>query len=101
MAKIVARSSDLRSASSKISEIAGNYQAAYKAILAESKALGTDWGGEDYDRFNTQVQTLEGPFSRMKELLDGCSQDLMESAQKYEQTQSDVTSQASSLRTSI
>lgn len=101
MAKILAKSADLRSASSKISEIANSYQTAYKAILSESKSLGGDWGGEDYTAFDNKVQALEDPFARMKRLLDGCATDLQESAQKYEQTQSDITSNASGLSTSI
>lgn len=101
MAKILAKSADLRSASSKISEIASSYQTAYKAILSESKSLGGDWGGEDYTQFDSKVQSLEDPFSRMKKLLDGCATDLQESAQKYEQTQSQITSNASNLKTTI
>ena len=101
MARILAKSADLRNASSKISDIAGNYQSVYKAILAEANALGSDWGGEDYNAFNAKVQALEDPFSAMKRLLDGCAEDLQESAQKYEQTQSNITSSASNLRTSI
>ena len=101
MAKIVAKSADLRNASSKISDISANFQSAYKAIISESGALGSDWGGEDYNAFNSKVQALEDPFSRMKQLLDGCSQDLQKSAQKYEDTQSQITSKASSLSTSI
>lgn len=101
MARILAKSADLRTASSKITEIATNFQNAYKAILTESTNLASDWGGEDYSEFNKKVQALEDPFSKMKQLLDGCSSDLSESAQKYESTQSKITSNASSLSTSI
>ena len=101
MARILAKSADLRTASSKISEIASSYQTAYRAILTESTNLASDWSGEDYTAFNNKVQALEDPFSRMKQLLDGCSTDLEESAQKYETTQSNITSKASSLSTSI
>lgn len=101
MARILAKSADLRTASSKITEIATNFQNAYKAILTESTNLASDWGGEDYTAFNNKVQALEDPFSKMKKLLDGCATDLTESAQKYEETQSGITSDASNLRTSI
>lgn len=97
MTKIVASASQLRSASTTMEGIASQYQTAYLGLIEAAHNIGASWTGEDNQAFITKVDALQDDFQQMYQLLSGCSNDLLDSANAYEKVQQEVITLAGSL----
>lgn len=97
MAKIVADTGALRAAGNQMLDIASQFQAEYQAMLQAAQNTQTGWQGDDNSAFVTKVVGLQDDYVRLYQLLYGCGNDLVQSAQKYETTQSEVIGRANSL----
>lgn len=97
MAKIVADPGALRTAGNQMLDIAAQFQSEYQAMLQAAQDTQTGWQGEDNSAFVTKVVGLQDDYARLYQLLHGCGNDLVQSAQKYENTQNEVGSRANSL----
>ena len=100
--RLKADPAQLQQASSKMNDIAAQYQSSYKALTnAVQNLVSSGWTGTDAQQFSNKVMGFEDDFNNMYMLLMGASNDLKESAQKYSTTQDNAKSRAASLRDSI
>ena len=99
--KLKADPSQLKSASSDMAGYARNLQQAYKALMSAVDQAYSAWDGEDATQFYNKAHELDDDFQQMIQLLQGASNDLSESAQKYSATQRSAVGNASKLAGNI
>lgn len=93
---------ELANESSNIKTEKGKFDSSYSDIHSQAKSLtSTTWGGEDAEKFMTQVDSFKKDFDSMSEILKQYYQFLDKSAQAYESAQKNVSTKASNLATKI
>lgn len=93
---------ELSSESQKIKGEKGKFDSSYSDIHSQAKSLtSTTYGGEDAEKFMSQVDLFKRDFEQMSEILKQYYQFLDKSAQAYDAAQKDVVSKAGNLVTKI
>lgn len=93
---------ELANESSNIKTEKGKFDNSYSDIHSQAKSLtSTTWGGEDAEKFMTQVDLFKRDFEEMSEILKQYYQFLDKSAQAYDTAQRDVVAKAGNLATKI
>lgn len=89
---------ELANESSNIKIEKGKFDSSYSDIHTQAKNLtNTTWGGEDAEKFMTQVELFKKDFEAMSEILKQYYKFLEKSAHAYETAQRDVTVKAGNL----
>lgn len=101
MATIEVNTDTLRSCGTQIESLAQQFQTEYTAMIQAADNTRSGWTGTDNTAFLQKVDGLTDDYQRVQQVIAGIAQDLQESAQRYETTQSDVQTQAGSLADSF
>ncbi|MDR3310789.1 MAG: WXG100 family type VII secretion target [Oscillospiraceae bacterium] len=88
---------DLRSASSAITTLAGEYEALYKDMYAKMSDMKSTWTGIDINEYITQIEGFRDDFQKMKTEMDHYADHLTQSAIAYEKAQDDTVANAKKL----
>lgn len=78
---------------------AREYYNEYRGLLSDVESLtGSDWTGEDANKFREKVEGFEPDFNKMKKLMNEYAIFLREAAKNYQNTQENVIASIKSLR---
>ena len=99
MDSIKVTTEDLRNAASNVDNLAIEYSKEYAALFQDVETLtSTDYTGDDATAFRNQVEGFRDDFEKMKDLMNQYAEYLRQAAATYEDTQSNVKNQISSLQ---
>lgn len=99
LGKIVVETSQLDTASSKVSDLARNYEEEYTKLYKLIGELQSSWAGKDNTAYTAQIEGFKDDFQKMHGLMVEYSEFLSKTAKKYRETQEQVKNDASKLRT--
>lgn len=90
----------LDAAAAKIENANNDYDRIYQAMYAEVDKMSASWQGKDNEMYTRQIKTFEDDLRQISMIMKQYSDFLRNSAKGYRETQDEVYSQASRLRTS-
>lgn len=94
---IVVDFNKLKSLGNEIQDLAANYSTEIGKIYSEVENIGTKWEGADKDAFVAKAREYETEIRNLGNVVKSYGVFEVQSANKYEQTQSQVQSAASGL----
>lgn len=95
--KFMVKTEEIIKAANVIKEKATRYEAEYKKMYSETANLSVEWKGQTSTTFNSKLQEYKSKLEEMSKLLETFNTALNQAAKKYEQTDSELASKASSL----
>lgn len=95
--KITVTPDDLKNASKKISELAGEYMTQYKNLYTETDALASTWSGKDNKAFVARINGFKEDFQKMYDLMIDYKDFLQKSGETYQKTLDAITTDANKL----
>ena len=89
----------LESSALKIEEANRDYDRTYQAIYTEVDKMSSSWKGKDNTAFTNQIKTFEDDLRQISIIMRQYADFLRNSARAYRETQDEIYSRASRLRT--
>jgi WXG100 family type VII secretion target len=95
--KFSVKTEEIQKAANLIKEKAARFEAEYKKMYAETANLSVEWKGQSSSTFNSKLQEYKGKLEQMTKLLENLNSSLIQVAKKYDDTDAELASKASSL----
>ena len=89
----------LESSALKIEEANRDYDRTYQAIYTEVDKMSSSWKGKDNTAFTNQIKAFEDDLRQISIIMRQYADFLRNSARAYRETQDEIYSRASRLRT--
>ena len=99
MRKIMVEPERLEQVASNIEEANREYDRNYQAIYEQVDKMSASWQGKDNTAFTNQIRTFEDDLRQISLIMRQYADFLRNSARAYRETQDEIYSQASRLRT--
>ena len=99
MRSIMVEPDRLDAAASGIEEANRDYDRTYEAIYEEVDRLSASWQGKDNMAFTSQIRAFESDLQQISIIMRQYADFLRNSARAYRETQDEIYTQASRLRT--
>ena len=88
--------SDLRSNADQLTELNAKFKSSVESLANSESALNAMWDGEANDAFHSAFVTDKGKMDEFSRLIEQYTERLRQIAVRYEQTEQNTTSIASS-----
>ncbi len=88
---------EVRSTARQLTQLATDYDALYKEVLAKISETSAKWQGVDSEAFREQVEGFRDDFQKMKQEIDDYATFLLQSADAYEKQQEETRQKAKTL----
>lgn len=98
MKQIIVEPGRLTDTASRIEQANMDYERLYQSLYAEVDKMSEAWQGKDNVAFSTQIRTFEKDLRSISIIMRQYAEFLRNSAQAYQDTQDEIYSQASRLR---
>lgn len=99
MRSIMVEPERLESSALKIEEANRDYDRTYQAIYTEVDKMSSSWKGKDNTAFTNQIKAFEDDLRQISIIMRQYADFLRNSARAYRETQDEIYSRASRLRT--
>lgn len=95
--KFMVKTEDIVKSANIIKEKSARFEAEYKKLYSEIANLSVDWKGQSSSAFNSSLNEYKGKLEEMSKLLETFNAAILQAAKKYDDTDAQLASRASSL----
>ena len=95
--KFMVKTEDIVKSANIIREKATRFELEYKKLYSETENLSVEWKGQSSSAFNSSLNEYKVKLEEMTKLLETFNVAILQAAKKYDDTDAQLASKASSL----